>query len=210
MKEYKFVNGFFREEIEIKRSKFIASVCGGLDEDGCIEFISKIKKEFPDATHNCYAYVADEVGNVARFSDDSEPSGTAGQPMLDTLKKNGLFKTAVVVTRYFGGIKLGAAGLVGAYTQAVISCLSKCDIFVAKVAAKYRAVCSYSDYAALENSLARFGNIDGVEYGDCVSFDFFCLAEYRAEFENAVSSKTAGRVKLEFIGNEYKPFKIER
>ncbi len=84
MKEYKFVNGFFREEIEIKRSKFIASVCGGLDEDGCIEFISKIKKEFPDATHNCYAYVADEVGNVARFSDDSEPSGTAGQPMLDT------------------------------------------------------------------------------------------------------------------------------
>lgn len=112
-----------------------------------------------------------------------------------------------MVTRYFGGIKLGAAGLVGAYTQAVISCLSKCDIFVAKVAAKYRAVCSYSDYAALENSLARFGDIDGVEYGDCVTFGFYCLAEYRAEFENTVSAKTAGRAKLEFVGNEYKPFK---
>ena len=86
-------------------------------------------------------------------------------------------------------------------------CLSKCEIFVAKVAARYRAVCSYSDYSALENSLARFGNIDGVEYGDSVSFDFFCFAEYQTEFENTVLAKTAGRAKLEFVGNEYKPFK---
>ena len=208
MKGYKFVNGFFREEIEIKRSKFIASVCGGLDEDGCIEFISKIKKEFPDATHNCYAYVADEVGNVARFSDDSEPSGTAGQPMLDTLKKNGLFKTAAVVTRYFGGIKLGAGGLVSAYTKCVADILDRADIRVKKPSVFFKVELSYQVYNALEKRLRNgVWDISEVSYGNVVAFTAAVPAIYADEAERELKDKSAGTASVIRLKEDYHSYK---
>ncbi|MDE6374090.1 MAG: YigZ family protein, partial [Clostridia bacterium] len=103
----------------IEKSKFITvsrRVCG---EEEAKAFIAEISKKHADATHNCYAYICDRLGNNLRFSDDGEPQGTAGMPMLEVLRSNRLCETAVVVTRYFGGIKLGAGGLVRAYSGCV-------------------------------------------------------------------------------------------
>ena len=117
MNGYRFIDGEYEIRYEVKRSVFIATAKGELDEDGAESFIKSVRKRYPDATHNCYAYVSDELGNRTRFSDDGEPGGTAGQPILEVLKKQGLVKSAVVVTRYFGGIKLGAGGLVGVFRR---------------------------------------------------------------------------------------------
>ncbi len=107
----------YRNEIVIEKSRFICSLKKVASETEAQEFIKGIKKEFWDATHNCSAYVIDEMQQ--RSSDDGEPTGTAGVPMLEVLKKNSLFYTAAVVTRYFGGIKLGTGGLIRAYTASV-------------------------------------------------------------------------------------------
>lgn len=116
----------FRKEIVIEKSRFICSLKKVSNEEEAQEFIKAIKKEFWDATHNCSAYVVDELAQ--RSSDDGEPSGTAGIPMLEVLKKNGLIGTAAVVTRYFGGIKLGAGGLVRAYSGSVAGAIKECGL----------------------------------------------------------------------------------
>ena len=102
----------------IERSRFIANCAHAESEEQARAFIAGIRAEHSLATHNCFAFVADKVGNLMRFSDDGEPQGTAGMPMLEVLKNKKLFETVAVVTRYFGGIKLGAGGLVRAYAGA--------------------------------------------------------------------------------------------
>ncbi|MDE7084622.1 MAG: YigZ family protein, partial [Clostridia bacterium] len=117
--KYKSVAGETVTEKIIEKSRFITvsrHICG---DDEAKAFVAEISKKHADATHNCYAYVCDKLGNILRFSDDGEPQGTAGMPMLEVLRANGLCETAVVVTRYFGGIKLGAGGLVRAYSGCV-------------------------------------------------------------------------------------------
>ena len=108
-----------RQEITIEKSRFICSLAKVATEEEAQEFIKKIKKEYWDATHNCSAYVIGENSKAERSSDDGEPSGIAGLPMLEVLRKNSLYNVAAVVTRYFGGVKLGAGGLVRAYTGSV-------------------------------------------------------------------------------------------
>lgn len=116
----------FRKEIVIEKSRFICSLKKVASEEEAQDFIKSVKKEFWDATHNCSAYLVDELAQ--RSSDDGEPSGTAGIPMLEVLRKNGLTGTAAVVTRYFGGIKLGAGGLVRAYSGSVAGAVKECGI----------------------------------------------------------------------------------
>ncbi|MBR2180669.1 MAG: YigZ family protein [Clostridia bacterium] len=112
--EYKTVEKEVRTKFTEKKSVFIATVRPVTTETEALEFVSEIKKEFSDATHNVYAYVLQE-NNLQRFTDDGEPSGTAGMPVLDAIRKRGLTDVAVVVTRYFGGTLLGTGGLVHAY-----------------------------------------------------------------------------------------------
>jgi len=113
MGNYKSIHKIGRDEIIINKSKFIGTAC----PVEALAFIDKIKKEFKDATHNVYAYVIGENSNIQRFSDDGEPSGTAGMPVLNVIMQENLRNLAVVVTRYFGGVLLGAGGLVRAYTK---------------------------------------------------------------------------------------------
>ncbi|MDE7453444.1 MAG: YigZ family protein, partial [Clostridia bacterium] len=125
LEKYLSLSGETQTEKIIEKSRFITAskhVCG---EEEAKAFIEKIRADYPDATHNCYAYICDNLGNFLRFSDDGEPQGTAGMPMLEVLKSNKLFEVAVVVTRYFGGIKLGAGGLVRAYSGCVAENLNK-------------------------------------------------------------------------------------
>lgn len=203
-KPYRFVNGEYSAEIDIKRSKFIATIKGEVDADGAEAFVKEIRKKYPDARHNCYAYISDESGNAARFSDDGEPSGTAGQPMLEVLKKKGLVKTAVVVTRYFGGILLGAGGLLGAYTQAVAEAINKATISEKLYAYTFEIVCGYPAYSALEKTL-RKGRYDicSVEYGDSVKADVRAAEAEKDSFPALVAEATGGNAKINIIDEGY-------
>lgn len=142
-----------RIEKVIEKSRFIATCAHAEGEEEARAFIARIRAEFSDATHNCFAFVADKTGNLLRFSDDGEPQGTAGQPMLEVLKKKGIFMTAAVVTRYFGGVKLGAGGLVSAYTRAVAETVENAKIVNNVVGVSLEIKCGYEMYNALLQAL---------------------------------------------------------
>lgn len=118
----------YRCEINIKMSRFIADVFPVISVSEAQEYVSGIRKEFSDANHVVFAYVVGVSGQAQKYSDDGEPAGTAGAPVLDVIKKNGITNTLLVVTRYFGGIKLGTGGLVRAYTQAARTVLDKAGL----------------------------------------------------------------------------------
>ena len=134
-----------------KRSRFISHLLPVESEEDARAFIAQIKKQYYDARHNCWCYLIGE--NVVRYSDDGEPQGTAGQPMLEVLKKKGIFMTAAVVTRYFGGVKLGAGGLVSAYTRAVAETVENAKIVKNAVGVSLEIKCGYEMYNALLQAL---------------------------------------------------------
>lgn len=139
-----------------KKSRFIATLAPARDEKNAIEFISGIKKKYPDATHNVFAYYIDH-GTYARYSDDGEPQGTAGMPVLNVLKMSGLTDIAVVVTRYFGGILLGAGGLVRAYSSAASSAIAASEKVIFEPYLICRTSFSYSEYQKLSAALQQIG-----------------------------------------------------
>ena len=166
-RSYLTVAGETEVRAEIKRSEFIATIAHVEDGESAEAFVKAVRKRFTDATHNCYAYISDERGNETRFSDDGEPGGTAGQPMLEVLKKRGLMRTAVVVTRYFGGIKLGAGGLVAAYTDGVSKAADAAGTVTMTECARITFRCGYADLPLLEQALERAGAKKAdTEYGE--------------------------------------------
>ncbi len=144
-----------RFELEIKRSRFITSVGSVDDKDAAKRFIAALRDEFPDASHHCWAMVAGKPDDIFAHdqSDDGEPKGTAGKPMLNVLVHSGFGNTVVVVSRYFGGIKLGAGGLVRAYTQAVNEALTNTQTREAFVRERYLVELPYSMLDSLEHWL---------------------------------------------------------
>ena len=155
----------FRHEIVIEKSRFICTLKKVQNEVEAQEFIKAIKKEFWDATHNCSAYIVDEMAQ--RSSDDGEPSGTAGLPMLEVLRKNKLTNTAAVVTRYFGGIKLGAGGLVRAYTNSVAEAVKATGIAEKVLVSKFSFMYDLNEVGKILNILyqQQLFEIADVEYG---------------------------------------------
>ena len=153
--EYLTVFGETENTTVIERSKFICYIKGVDDEEDAKNFIDKIKKQNSLATHNCYAYIADELGLKQKFSDDGEPQGTAGMPMLDVLKNKKIYKTCVVVTRYFGGIKLGAGGLVGAYTESAVLGLESAKISTKTKCVQIAVSIDYTLYSSIEKLIWR-------------------------------------------------------
>ncbi len=154
----------FRHEIVIEKSRFICTLKKVQNETEAQEFIKNTKKEFWDATHNCSAYVVDELAQ--RSSDDGEPSGTAGIPMLEVLRKNHLVQTAAVVTRYFGGIKLGAGGLVRAYTNSVAEAVRASGIAEIILFGRYSFMYDLNDVGRILNLLyqQQLFTVADVEY----------------------------------------------
>lgn len=204
-KFYLTVDGVTENTVEIKRSKFIATLSHVESGEDAEAFVRAVRKRYPDATHNCYAYIADELGNETRFSDDGEPGGTAGQPMLEVLKKRGVVKAAVVVTRYFGGIKLGAGGLVAAYTDSVTEVLDAAGIRRMTECAEVTVECDYSDHSAIESALTRAGALRGeAVYGENVRSVWYAETDKSGELLELVSAKTLGKVKAEITGRCYK------
>lgn len=205
---YKSVQGECVTRKTIEKSKFITASRHVESEEEAVSFIAEISKQYSDATHNCYAYIADTAGNFLRFSDNGEPQGTAGMPMLEVLKANRLVQTAVVVTRYFGGIKLGAGGLVRAYSGAVAENISAAQ----KVLYEQCAESQYTvDYSSVD-AAARYFNENGadvldVEYLNDVRFTVAVKMRDSANFESGLVNRLNGRVKIQKLREYYFPFK---
>ncbi len=156
MSGYRTVRGEGRAEIEEKRSVFIGSAAFVTSEEEAWAFIERIRGEFPDARHNVYAYLLRE-GSKTRYSDDKEPQGTAGIPVLEVLRKNECLDCVIVVTRYFGGILLGAGGLARAYTEAAVAALRAAEVVLRREALIYNFSCGYAEYPRLRQLLERYG-----------------------------------------------------
>ncbi|MGG3841862.1 YigZ family protein, partial [Anoxybacillus kestanbolensis] len=153
LEAYYTVKGYGEAEIIIEKSRFICYVERATTEEEAVRFIHQIKKKHWDATHNCSAYIIGEHDHIQKANDDGEPSGTAGVPMLEVLKKKKLKDTVVVVTRYFGGIKLGAGGLVRAYGKAVTEGLKASGIVERKLMRIMHTTIDYTWLGKVENEL---------------------------------------------------------
>jgi len=156
-------------EIEEKKSRFIAHIEAVKSVEEANEYIARIKKQYWDARHNCSAFVIGDDGMSTRCSDDGEPSGTAGRPMLEVLLGEKITNVCVVVTRYFGGTLLGTGGLVRAYQQATKAGLNNCEI-LKKLQGTYLTVrCSYNEYGRIQFYCNQNGHhIDSIDYADDV------------------------------------------
>lgn len=202
MKSYRHIDGEYEVKIEIKRSIFIATVKGEVDGESADEFVKSIRKKYPDATHNCYAYVSDEMGNATRFSDDGEPSGTAGQPILDVLRKQNIVKSAIVVTRYFGGIKLGAGGLVGAYSDCASKAVQVGKINVKVECEEIEIISDYATHAVVDKFLRKNNVIiDGIDYDNDVKCRVYVPLDEVKGFIGNLTEATIGRAQIVNTGN---------
>ena len=170
--KYTTVKGEAHVEFEEKRSLFIGHAVHVDSEEEALDFIKQIKKKYSDATHNCFAYRLKD-GIIARYSDDGEPQGTAGVPMLDTIRKSGVDDVCVVVTRYFGGILLGAGGLVRAYSHSTSLAIEGAEVITYGPYLEYELRSGYSEYQKYSNLLFSVGAIvDGTDFSSDVYLRF--------------------------------------
>ena len=172
MQKYRTIaaDKIFEAHYEINRSKFIAHVKQVGDEDQAREFLQSIKKKHFDATHNCSAWIIGVGVEKHKSNDDGEPGGTAGNPILEVIKKNALTNTIIVVTRYFGGIKLGAGGLIRAYSHTAALGLTASDIVTMTPMQKFSVTIAYNLLATVENWLRQKKiAVGGTEYAEAVT-----------------------------------------
>ena len=191
--------GRHRCEESIKRSRFITTVAWTPDAGEAKAFIEAIKVEFPDATHNCWAYAAGPPGDTAAvgFSDDGEPHGTAGRPMLNALLHSGIGEAAVVVTRYFGGVKLGSGGLVRAYSGATVKGLESTPVREKITPARLKIELDYTLITQFKRVLADFEAVVLDEtFTDTAGF-YVELPEERAEeLADFLTNLSHGKAKI--------------
>lgn len=187
-----------RAEILIKKSRFIASVCPVISEDEALKFIQEVKEEFKDATHNVYAYQVGIGRDIQRFSDDGEPGGTAGRPTLEVIKNEGVTNVVIVTTRYFGGIMLGAGGLIRAYSQAAREGLHQAGIVVKKLHQLLRVTVDYHFWGPVQHLIDNMGTRpEEVTYLDKVSLTVPVLLDQVDRFRSHLVEATNGQVVIE-------------
>ena len=192
-------------EIEEKKSRFIAHVYNVSSDEEAEQYINAVKKKYWDARHNCYAYIIGDKGQIQRFSDDGEPQGTAGKPILDIIAATGLVNCLIIVTRYFGGIKLGAGGLTRAYSQAVADALKEANIVEKHLIDVYDVSLDYSFTKKFEH-LLKVNDIDCInkEYDEQVTYRLYIDD---LSFFDTIQDLTSNRYSKEFIKKEYVPVK---
>jgi len=186
----------FRTQIEVEKSRFIASLRNVTDLQAAQDFVTQLKSEFPDANHNCWAYLIGPPGSSDRIglSDDGEPHGCAGKPLLTCLQHSGLGDIAVVVTRYFGGIKLGKGGMVKAYTAAVQAAL---DQLPRAERIDWSHAQIQFDYALLDSLKRRLPEFEAeileIAYTDCITLQIRVPEEHRDPLQRMFDDLSAGR-----------------
>lgn len=192
---------------EEKRSRFIAEIRQIKTEDEAIGFIKEIKTKHWDARHNVYAYRLNN--GQCRFSDDGEPHGTAGKPVLDIIVGRNLENVCIVVTRYFGGILLGTGGLVHAYSEAAKSAVESAVIVQMKLLTEYSIVCDYQQYNRLLPFIENMGgNISDTLFEADITVKFSLDDSKTYEFIDSLTEHFAGRLKAKEEGKIFSPVKI--
>ncbi|AJQ29930.1 YigZ family protein [Pelosinus fermentans] len=201
---YLTVSGYGEAEIEIQKSRFIAYVQRAEQEEAAVAFVEQIKKKHWNATHNCSAYVIGGNDQWQKADDDGEPSGTAGKPILEIIKKNQLKDTVIVVTRYFGGIKLGAGGLIRAYGKSASAGLKAVGITQRQNHTRIGVEIDYTFLGMLENQLRLQGyRIEDKIFTDTIRLIVLEKVGQEEILEQKVIDWTAGQVRLTREGEVY-------
>ncbi len=184
-------------EYEEKRSRFLAWAYPVSSEEEVQNLLSDLKKKYWDARHHCYAYSIDSETTAQRFGDDGEPSGTAGLPILEAIRKRELTNVLVIVVRYFGGILLGASGLVRAYGKAAAAGLDDAGILLRKQCVKTALQIDYTLYGKVQNVLAANGYaVSGTDFSEIVQISLLIEPENMDHFEKEMAEITAGQAKI--------------
>ncbi len=203
MSEYLIPTAPSETEFTEKRSRFIGHVWPVESEEAARGKIEEMKKRYHDARHNCWCYRL--KGGVERYSDDGEPQGTAGQPMLGVLQKEGVTDALCVVTRYFGGILLGAGGLVRAYTQSAKDALDAAGISEVRRWVETAVECPYALFERLKLEAERLGGARGEsDYGAQVTVHALLPEDKVNDFTDAVTELTAGKCRAELLGESFR------
>lgn len=186
-----------------KKSKFYSHVKPVDNESDALEYLNEIRSRYGDATHNVYAYVIDE-NNIFRYSDDGEPSGTAGMPVLDTIRKSGIVDVVVVITRYFGGTLLGTGGLVRAYGASAKKGLLESGIIIRTMCDIVSVKVDYDLVGKLQYKLANEGcDIDNIVYENDVTFFVSSPKENTAKLTAMLIDATGGRAVIDVVDRKY-------
>lgn len=186
-----------------KKSKFISSVMPVDNEEDAIAYLNSIRSKYPDATHNVYAYVIDE-NNIFRYSDDGEPSGTAGMPVLDTIRKAGIVDVVVVITRYFGGTLLGTGGLVHAYGASAKKGLIESKIVTRRLCDIVEVKVDYTLVGKLQYTIASEGYmLEDTIYGDEVTFKICSPLDKTQQLIAKITDLTSGKAAYSLTNKKY-------
>lgn len=190
-------------EYEDRKSIFIGEALPVSTESEALDFIAQVKKKYSDAKHHVYAYVLRE-NSIMRFSDDREPQGTAGMPVLDAIRKNGCTDTAIVVTRYFGGTLLGTGGLVRAYSSAATGALREANIITYDIYALLQITATYSDYQRIMPLLSEADfRCEDTRFSDNVTISGKIKKDAKEIFIKKVRETTSGRCNINFLGEKF-------
>lgn len=201
--EYKTIQKSGSAEFVEKRSRFIGYSCPVRTEEEATAFIKSIQSKHWDASHNVYAYSLRE-GQIKRYSDDGEPQGTAGIPVLDVLLKSGVTDAVLVVTRYFGGILLGGGGLVRAYSHGASIGLEAGGIIAMQLCVLGEIVCSYSQYGRVASLIPETGGItDDSAFGEQVVLRFHIRKESLQKLEDSLTDATRGSCSVAVLGESF-------
>ena len=184
----------FRTEYIIEKSRFIATIAPVSTEEEAQAFIQRISKEFWDATHNCTAYAIGPRQEQQRSSDNGEPSGTAGKPMLEVLKKTTITNVAIVVTRYFGGIKLGAGGLIRAYSHSVAKAVQEGPKLLIAPRQIVSLTIDYSYFGSVERQLQTLGLPNQSSFTDTISLEIYVEPSFVSDLETTITNLTGGNL----------------
>lgn len=204
LKNYLTVQSEGQAEIIIQKSRFIGHIKRTETEEEAQTFIRKIKKEHSQATHNCSAYLIGEHDQIQKANDDGEPSGTAGIPMLEVLKKNGLKDTCVVVTRYFGGIKLGAGGLIRAYSKTTSEAIQETGIVKRQLMKQVTITIDYPLLGKIENELHQNEYlIETIDYLEHVVFHVLVAVDQIDAFSTWMIDLTSDQAELKINKEKY-------
>ena len=208
MTEYYIPTRAAESEFVEKRSRFIGYITPVETEAEARAFVEEIKKRHYDARHNCWCYLLRE-GGVVRYSDDGEPQGTAGQPMLGVFEKEGITDLVCVVTRYFGGILLGTGGLLRAYTKGAKDALDAAGVSVVRRWVRQLVPCTYSLYERLKQETERFGAvIEDTEYGADIVLTVLVPEEQSDAYAARILDFTAGTVETLVDGEVFQPVPV--
>ncbi len=204
MQSYKTVDSISVGEITEKRSRFIATLAHVETEQQATDFINEIKSKYWDAKHNVYAYIINE-NNTVRFSDDSEPHGTAGKPILDVIAGNSLKNVVIVVTRYFGGILLGTGGLVRAYSAAAQSAVTNAQICEMQQCDECFIECDYSQYDKLLVVLNEYAKITAIDFEEKIKISFYLPQAAFKIMNQKITDIFFGRIIIKKINTKFFP-----